>query len=606
MKAQLKYTMFQLIKKIIIQARPYWLSIIVFFLLTLLATPIALMKPVAMKIVIDSGFGSSPLPGFLTMWFPDTFLYSFDAVIIIAIAVMVLVAIIDNINGYLIWLLTTYAGEKLVLNFRLLLFDHIQRLSIAYHDRLGASDSLYRIQWDTMSIRALLLGQVTSLLSSLFTLISMVFVMFSINGTFALIALSIIPPLFILTHVRAKRLRKDWSKVKTAESNVMAVIHEVMGSLRVVKAFGQEESENRRFLSESNLAVDKQMAMARLGASFQFIVSLLFTLGSVLIIYFGAHFVKSGQITLGSLTIVLAYVGQIFGPLQSMSKNITDLQASIASVDRVFAVMDEEKEVSEHPDAKPLKHVTGAISFQNVCFSYETDTPILDNVSFEIRSGDRVGIMGTTGAGKSTLVNLINRFYDPSSGKVLIDGEDIKKFKLKDYRKQFSMVLQDPILFSTTIAENIRYGKPDATDEEVIEASIMANAHNFIIKSKDGYDTMVGERGMKLSGGERQRISIARAFIKNAPILILDEPTSSLDVVTEGLIMDAMERLMKDRTTFMITHRLDTLSACNIILQLEKGKLVDLVRDFDKDFLANKKTDYFNKGREKVTIVPKT
>jgi ATP-binding cassette, subfamily B, bacterial len=594
----MKYSMLQLIRRIFIHARPYWLSMIILFVLTLLATPIALIKPLGMKIIIDSAFGSEKLPGFITMFFPRDFDYTFQPVVIIAVGLIILIAIIENINGYILWLLSTYTGEKLVLNFRILLFNHVQRLSIAYHDKKGASDSLYRIQWDTMCIRSLLLGQISPLISSFITLFSMVGIMFMINWHFALIAIGVIPPLYILTSLRAKRLRKDWYKVKDAESNVLSVIHEVLGSLRVVKAFGQEENESERFLTRSNKAVEGQMEMAKLGAAFQFIVSMVFTIGSVLIMYFGATYVHSGAMTLGELTLVIAYIGQIFGPLQSISKNITEIQSSLTSVDRVFSVLDEEKEVEDNPHASHLSRIKGGFEFKDVSFSYERERTILKKIDFEVKPGDRVGIMGATGAGKSTLVSLLNRFYDPSEGVVMVDGVDVKNYKLADYRSQFSIVLQDPVLFSTTISENIRYGKPGATEKEIIEAAKAANAHDFIMKSKDGYNAIVGERGMQLSGGERQRISIARAFIKNAPVLILDEPTSSLDIKTEAQIMEAMERLMEGRTTFMITHRLDTLSTCNLILHLEDGELSEVVRDYDVNFLVQKKREYLNQVRK--------
>lgn len=582
-----------LVLKMLSFARPFWLSMAALFGLTLLSAPIALLKPVAMKIVIDNGFGDAPISGILALLVPDGLAMDFTAVVTLAVIFMVAVAIVDNINGYLLWLLSTRTGEKLVLQFRMLLFDHTQRLSIAYHDRMGTSDALYRIQWDTMSVRSLLLEQITALLSSFVTLFSMVIVMLAIDWRFALISLLIIPPLYYLTRLRAKRMRKDWYKVKDDESHVMSVIHEVLSSLRVVKAFGQEENENSRFLERSNRAVEGQVKMAHLGARFQFMTSMVFTAGSIAALWFGAHQVNAGSMTLGELTMVMAYLAQVFGPLQNISRNITEVQSSLVSVERVFSILDVEPEVEDDPSARSIGRVIGDVEFEEVSFSYDGERPILEDVSFSVKAGDRVGIMGSTGAGKSTLVSLLNRFYDPQSGTVRVDGQDIRSYRLKDYRSQFSMVLQAPVLFSTTIAENIRYGRPDATNEEVVEAAKAANAHEFIMRGKEGYNTMVGERGMQLSGGERQRISIARAFIKNAPILILDEPTSSLDVRTETQIMDAMERLMERRTTFMITHRLDTLGSCNIILHLENGRLFDVARDYDVDALIRSKKDYF-------------
>lgn len=587
---------FKLLKRIFLHARPYWPHISGLFFLSLLATPIALLKPYALKFLIDSGFGSQPVPAMIRAAFPSNFEFTFTIVAMITIGLVLIFALIDNVIMFISWLLSIFTGEKLVLNFRTVLFTHIQRLSLSYHDKKGSSDSLYRIQWDTMSIRNLLLVQLSALLTSTITLLLMIVVMFFINWKFAVITICIIPPLVILTKLSTKRLIKDWYQVKDAESNAMSVIHEVLSSLRVVKAFGRENNENDRFARRSNLAVKGQVRLAKAAATYSFIVNMVLAIGTAGFIYIGATFVHTGQMTLGELTLVIAYLAQIFGPLESIIKNINDVQSSFASIDRVFSVLDEEKEVSEDPNAVHLSRVKGGFQFEHVCFSYNAADPTLNDISFEIRPGDRVGIMGSTGAGKSTLINLLNRFYDPSSGTIKIDGIDIKNYKLEDYRNQFSMVLQEPVLFSSTIGENISYGKPNASENEIMEAARAANAHEFIMDSKDGYQTTVGERGMQLSGGERQRISIARAFIKNAPVLILDEPTSSLDVKTEAQIMEAMERLMKGRTTFMITHRLDTLNSCNVILHLENGKLMELVRDHDADFLAKKKTAFLKQA----------
>jgi ATP-binding cassette subfamily B protein len=585
---------FVLIKRILANTRGYWPHLTIIFLLSLLATPISLLKPLALKLIIDCGLGNKPMPHFVRTFFAADFHFDFYSIALIAAGFAILVALVDNINGYIQWVLGTYTGEKLVLNFRTLLFNHIQRLSLAYHDRKGSSDSLYRIQWDTMSVRAFIMNQLPTLITSFITLASMIVVMFLINVDFAIIAVCMLPLLFILTRLSTKVLRKDWYKVKDAESGAISVIHEVLTSLRVVKSFGQEDNEEQRFSSRADEAVKGQMRMAKLGAGFSFLVNMVLAISTALFLYLGARYVHLGKMTLGDMTLVLAYLAQMFSPLQSIIKNLNEVQSSVVSIDRVFSVLDEEKEVIEMAHAQHLPRVQGGFFFENVSFAYEQTRPILNNISFEIKPGDRVGIMGTTGAGKSTLVSLLMRFYDPSSGKISVDGKDIRKYKLADYRSQFSIVLQEPVLFSTTIAENIRYGRPNATDKDVMDAAIAANAHDFITRHKDGYQAMVGERGMQLSGGERQRISLARAFIKNAPVLILDEPTSSLDIRTEGLIMDAMERLMAGRTTFMITHRLDSLDTCNVILHLEKGSLAEVVRDHDAAYLAQKKTAFLN------------
>jgi ATP-binding cassette subfamily B protein len=585
----MKDSPFRLFKRILLQARPFWMQIFMLFLLSLLATPIALLKPFALKIVIDSAFGHNPPPDFICYFFPAGYEFSFYSIIAISAVLVILIALIENVIMLVNWILSTYTGEKMVLDLRSLLFNHLQRLSLTYHDTVGTSDSLYRLQWDTVGIRTLLLSNIAPLFSSFLTLFAMVCVIFFINVRLALIAISIIPPLFLLIRYSSAKLRKNWELVKDKESRAMSVLHEVLNSLRIVKAFGQESGEEERFIYQSDSAVKEQIKVAWIAASFYLIVGMIFAIATALFIYLGATYVQSGKMTLGELTLMIAYLTQFFAPLQNISKIITDIQSAIASIERVFNLLDKEREVDENPHAIHLQSAKGYFEFEKVGFGYTPQRQTLHAVSFQIRPGDRVGIMGTTGAGKSTLVSLLMRFYDPLSGSITLDGKDIREYKLADYRNQFSIVLQEPVLFSTTLSENIKYGKPGSTEIEIIEAAKAANAHDFILHCKNGYDTLVGERGMQLSGGERQRISIARAFIKNAPVLILDEPTSSLDIRTEALIMEAMERLMEGRTTFMITHRLDTLKSCNVILHLENGHLIEVVRDYCADFVNDKK-----------------
>jgi ATP-binding cassette subfamily B protein len=586
---------FSLLKRILKQARPYWLHISGLFLLNLLAAPIALLKPLALKILIDSGFGTHPIPHFISFLFPAGFVFSFNTVVLISTALIIITAIIDNLYGVASWVLGTFAGEKLVLSFRSLLFNHLQRMSLMYHDKKGTSDSLYRIQSDSACIRFFLIDQASPLVSSFITLFAMIAIMFLINWHFAIISLCVIPPLFIITRLSTKRIKIYWKKVKEDESRAMSVIHEVLSSLRVVKAFGQEDNENKRFVNKADEAIKSQLKVAWSGSVFNLIVGVIFALATALFIYLGADYVHSGKMTLGELTLVLAYLSQVFGPLQSISKNLNGIQSSIASIERVYSLLDQEKDVVENPQAIPLVKAKGAFQYKDVSFSYSNGKTILKNVSFETKVGDRIGIMGPTGAGKSSLMSLLNRFYDPTAGTIYIDGIDIKNIKLKDYRDQFAIVLQEPVLFSTTIRENIRYGNPGASEKEIIEASKSSNAYDFIMQSREGFDTLVGDRGMQLSGGERQRISLARAFIKNAPVLILDEPTSSVDVKTEGLILEAMNRLMIGRTTFMITHRLDTLDSCNVIIQIENGMLKGFIRNDNPEVMKKMKRELLNK-----------
>jgi ATP-binding cassette subfamily B protein len=308
------------------------------------------------------------------------------------------------------------------------------------------------------------------------------------------------------------------------------------------------------------------------------IVGVAMAAGTATVLFIAARHVQSGRITLGDLVLMMSYLALLYSPLQTLSKSAASLQGSIVSAERAFELLDEAPEVVEKPDARPVGRARGQVAYENVSFSYNDNRPALRNVSFEVSAGSRVGIAGTTGAGKSTLVTLLLRLYDPAAGTILLDGTDLRDFKLRDLRNQFAIVLQEPVLFSDSIAENIAYAKPGASEREIVAAAQAANAHEFISHLPQGYRTEVGERGVQLSGGERQRISLARAFLKDAPILILDEPTSSVDVKTERTIMEAMERLMRGRTTFMIAHRLSTLEICDVRIQLEHGQVVSVTR----------------------------
>jgi ATP-binding cassette subfamily B protein len=319
---------------------------------------------------------------------------------------------------------------------------------------------------------------------------------------------------------------------------------------------------------------------------------MLFATLTALFMYVGAYEIHNGRMTLGELTMILAYVAQIYGPIEKITRNINDIQSSLTSIERAYSLLNEPTEFKAATRGAPCPPVKGRFSLNNVSFGYDPARPVLSGIQLELQPGDRMGIIGSTGSGKSTLLSLLSRFHDCSSGSISLDGTDIRNLGLADYRRQFAIVLQDPLLLSTTIAQNIAYGRPQASRKEIIDAAKNANAHNFIMELPAGYDTQVGERGAKLSGGERQRISIARAFIKNAPILLLDEPTSSLDMHTEHLIIEAIARLVRGRNTFLVTHRLDTLRLCNIVLHLEKGEIVEIIRDPDIADLDRKKTLY--------------
>jgi ATP-binding cassette subfamily B protein len=527
--------------------------------------------------VIDSGFGTEPLPGIFQLILPASSHTGFNYVLVSAVILVVLVALLINLQALLNWLLYTYTGEKLVLKFRSRLFDHLQHASLGYHDSKGTSDSMFKIQYDAYSIKDVVIHGLTPFISSGFTVIGMLYVMYLIHWQFALIAIISIPGVVVLTKYSSKRLLKYWAQVKDDESSAMSVIHETLSSLRVVKAFVMEKYEGKKFIDKSQLALNSHMKVAWTGGYFDLGMGFITAVGTVLFLYLGALYVNDKLITLGQLTMLMTYLAQLFGPIQTISKHINNLQSSLASMQRSMEIFDQDQDVIEDSNAIGLSHTEGHIKFEEVGFSYKKENPVLQNISFEILPGQNVGIMGSTGSGKSTLINLLTRFYDPDTGVIYLDGKNIKRYKVKDYRNQFGMVLQDPLLFSTSLAENILYSRPGASMEEIIKAAQNANADDFIRRLPEGYNSQVGERGLQLSGGERQRISLARAFLKNAPILILDEPTSSVDIATESLIMDAINRLMKGRTTFLITHRIATLKECDVLLHIENGQLIEFI-----------------------------
>ena len=558
------------------EARPYRLHLFGMVALSLISTLVALLTPLPLKIVVDSVLGDKPLPGFLQPVIPGFVTGSKDMILILGIALVMSVALLAQLREICSLMLNTYTGERLVMDFRARLFRHAQRLSFSYHDWRGTADSIYRIQYDALALQWITTEGLIPLVTSIVTLVSMIYITALIDLQLALVALAVSPVLFLILSTYGQRLRTGWHGQKKLESSTLRVVQETLGGIRVVKAFGQEDRERERFTGKAS-----ETLRARIRLSFQegclgLTVGLVTAAGEAAVMFIGVRNVQADTLTLGNLLLVMGYLLQLYRPLKSISQKVGDLQRSLASAERTFALLDQAPEVIEKPNAMPISRAKGAMSFQNVSFAYEGgNNSVLENVSFEVLPGRRVGIAGATGAGKTTLVSLLTRFYDPTSGRITLDGVDLRDYRIADLRNQFAIVLQEPVLFSTSIAENIAYAKPDASYEEIVAAAQAANAHEFISCLPEGYDTQVGERGMSLSGGERQRISLARAFLKDASILILDEPTSSVDMKTEAVIMEAMTRLMRERTSFMIAHRLSTLANCDVRLQIEGGRVLD-------------------------------
>ncbi|OLD38769.1 MAG: xenobiotic-transporting ATPase [Candidatus Rokubacteria bacterium 13_1_40CM_2_68_8] len=569
-----------LLRRLLRQAQPYWAHIAGFFLLSLLATPLALLMPLPLKIAVDSGIGSRPLPRLLGVFIRQAGTLSHGSALLLAVGLLVAIALLSQLQAMAVSLLRTYVGEKLLLEFRAELFRHIQRLSLLFHDTKGTVESIYRLQYDAMAIQAIAVDHVIPFISSSFTLVGMLYVTARIAWPLALVALVISPIVFAVGKRFRRGLRKGSREVKVLEKSALAVVQEVLQGLRVVKAFVREESEQDRFVQRSVEGMRARLRLALVEGEYGLVIGLATAVGTGAVLLLGVHQVQSGVLTLGDLLLVMGYMAQFYEPLKTMAKKSATLQSHLASVERTFALLDEAPEVVEKPNARPLVRALGGIVFREVSFAYGPDRPVLHQVSFDIDPGRRVGIAGETGAGKTTLVSLLLRFYDPTSGLILLDGVDLRDYRLEDLRNQFAFVPQETVLFSTSIAENIAYARPEAADAEVIAAAKAASAHEFITLLPQGYDTLVGERGMCLSGGERQRISLARAFLKNAPILILDEPTSSVDVDTEAAIVEAMDRLMRGRTTFLISHRLNALKGCDPVLVVEDGRLVAQTSDF--------------------------
>jgi ATP-binding cassette subfamily B protein len=562
-------------------ARPYWPHVLVLGVLGLLASPIALLNPVPLQIAVDHVLGSQPLPGILDAVFPEVLTGTKDGILVLAVGLLIAITLVSYLHQLGYTLLRTYMGERLTLDFQARLFDRAQRLSLAYHDSTGTADTFYRIEKDAPALKSLTVDGLVPLVSAVVTVVAMLYVAVRIDWSLAVVAMTVVPVLFFLTAVRRRRMRAQSRHVKLLESGVFGVVQESLGALRVVKAFGQETRETGRFTERARAGLQGRIRLAWIEGGTGVLVGVTTAVGMALVLYLGVSHVQSGRITLGQLLLITGYLGQLYRPLKTVSRKVTTVQSRLASAERALALLDEPVDVPERPGARRLARTRGAVAFRGVSFAYDPDRTVLDGMTFEVEPGDRVAITGTTGAGKTTLVSLLMRFYDPTAGEILLDGVDLRDYRLADLRDQFAIVLQDSVLFSTTIAENIAYGRPDASETELVEAARAAGAHEFIERLPDGYGTSVGERGMTLSGGERQRVTLARAFLRDAPILILDEPTSSVDLRTEAAILEAMERLMEGRTVFLITHRPHPLTSWDMHLHVRDGRLGPV-----PDFLA--------------------
>jgi ATP-binding cassette, subfamily B, bacterial len=488
-------------RRITRQLAPSWRQIGLLSLVDLLATPLLLLTPIPLKIAVDSVIGSDPVPGFINAMVPGNVAEGSIALLGIVAAMQVLIVLFSELQALASYVLQTRTGERITMEFRARLFRHIQRLSLSFHDSRGSHESIYRIQYDAEAMQHVI-DSTIPFASSALMLAAAVYVTARIDWALAVIALTVAPALFVLSRVYTRRVRRRYHDLKELESSALGVLQDVLTAMRVVKAFGREKDEHDRYLARSGNAVRARVRLSLTEAAFGLVVNVVIALGTAAVLFVGVRGVQSGTLTLGELLMVMAYIAQLYGPLETISQKVGDMQESIAGAERAFELLDEAPDVRERPDARPLHRAHGAIEFRDVSYAYDRIHPVLHEVSFEVPSGARLGIAGRTGAGKSTMMSLVTRFFDPTRGQILLDGVDLRELRLADLRNQFGIVLQEPVLFSSSITENIAYGRPDASSHEIVAAAQAANAHDFILRLPDGYETVVGERGMTLSCGD--------------------------------------------------------------------------------------------------------
>jgi ABC-type multidrug transport system fused ATPase/permease subunit len=553
--------------------RPYWKLAVISVILILLGAALGLLGPWPMAFVVDNVIDGKPLPWPLD-WLLGPLEGNFIALLLVGVlaglAITVLHQLMDLIDNYV----NTKLELRMSLDIRSDLFAHVQRLSLARHDQRRSGMLIYCVN-NQGDAGPRLIMTVPSLATSILTLVGMLYILICIDWQLALLSLIVVPFLYYSVGYYVKHIQERIYHVRAMEGETLSIIHEVLSMIRVIVAFGREKYEHTRYRKQGERAVDARVKITVRQALFTLCVDTITAIGGALVLFVAACHIHEGVLTVGTLWVVLHYLHQVYKPLESISSTIGHMQEMFISLRMVFEIMDTPIEVKDRPDAKQVERALGHVVYEEVGFSYQQRVDTLKEISLEAFPGQVIGIVGQTGAGKTTLVSLLPRFYDLQQGRILLDGTDIRDLTVQSLRQQVSMVLQEPLLFSGTIADNIRYGRLEANMDEIVLAAQAANAHDFIMALPNKYDTELGERGAKLSGGERQRIAVARAFLKDAPILILDEPTSSIDSKTEAVILDALERLMAGRTTFMIAHRLSTIRKADKLLVLDQGRLVE-------------------------------
>jgi subfamily B ATP-binding cassette protein MsbA len=554
--------------------RPHWKALSLALLAVAGEAATDLLEPWPLKIVLDYLLQSKRPPGWMRAmvgWIGQDKL----AIINFAVLAVAVIAVVGALSSYLEKYVTTSVGQWVMHDLRRTLYHHIHRLSLAEHDEKRTGDLIGRVTSDIEAIQAFITTALLGILTSVLTLLGIVGVMFYLNWRFTLISLSIAPVLFLVVYFFTRRIKKASRDVRKKESELVSIVEEVFSSIRVVKAFAREDYEERRFERQSLENVEMALLARSIKMKLSPIVEIIVATGTCLVLGYGARLVLAGQLTAGALVVFLLYLGKMYKPMRDLSKMTDTVSKAAVGFERICEVLETESGMRDLPGARRAGRFKGKIEFDKVSFGYNQDQLILKDVSFEIEPGQVAAFVGPTGGGKTTIISLVARFYDPLSGEVKIDGTNIRNYTMKSLRQQVSFVLQETLLFHAPVWQNIAYGRPEANRAEIIRAAKLANAHEFIDEMPEGYDTMVGERGVTLSGGQRQRIAIARAVIRNTPILVLDEPTSGLDAASEQAVFEALDRLMKGKTSIVIAHHLATIRRAKIIFVVKDNTLVE-------------------------------
>ena len=544
--------------------RPFLPQTTAGLLLSLIGIGLNLLKPWPFKIIVDDFLRPNPTPpGDWHTWIP--------LLCLALVVIQFLWGLVNWITNYIF----VKIGLQALLKLRTDLYAYLQSLSLKYHDVRRSSDSSFRVAYDSQSIQTIYNKGFTGIFGSVVTLIGTFAIMVRLDWQLTLLSLGIVPLIIVAIYFFAHRIRRESTFIQEQESAVLAQAQEGLSSIRMVHAFGREQFEVMQFHQQARQSLQANLRLTLTNVNSALVISTLMVFGTAAMYYVGTLHVLAGTLTLGTLLVFSAYLLMLYQPLESITYTAWAMEGATAGAKRCFEVLDREDDVVDSPNAVAIESAKGAIGFHNVSFGYAQDRQVLHAVDLRIEPNQMIAIVGGTGAGKSTLLSLVPRFYDPTSGSVTLDGRDVREVKKKPLRAQIGIVLQDTLLFSTTIRENIAYGRPEATDDEIIDAAKRAQADEFIQQLPNGYGSTVGERGGQLSVGQRQRIGIARAFLKNAPVLLLDEPTSALDPATEAAIMETIKELMRGRTTLIATHRLATIHDVDRIVVIERGRIVE-------------------------------